>query len=198
MERKLLEDDARLLVSEIVVENNVAKLMELLHNYDEVTFNHCMNVGFITAQACMIMDLSDYQVLETTKGALLHDIGKIMVPKKILQKRSGLLMDEYAEIKKHPDYGLIMVQNQNFSSIVKDCIYMHHEKNDGTGYPHGLRKSQIPVHAKIIGVVDAYDAMTSVRPYKKPYDGTYTLASLAEMHCYGHRIVSIIDSVIAR
>lgn len=198
MERKTMEDDARLLVSEIVIENNVSKLLSQLRNYDEITFTHSMNVGFIAAQACMMMDLSDYQIIETTKGGLLHDVGKIMVPSSILQKEGSLSLNEFAEVKKHPEYGLFMVQDKNFSSIVKDCIFMHHERNDGSGYPQGLRKGQIPVHAKIIAVVDSYDAMTSLRPYKRPYDGAYTITSLTEMHCYGHRIVSIVDSVVAR
>jgi HD-GYP domain-containing protein (c-di-GMP phosphodiesterase class II) len=103
------------------------------------------------------------------KSALLHDIGKIGVPDNVLLKDGRLTDEEYNLIKKHPEIGAnIIKQVQGFSELppLIEGILYHHERYDGKGYPEGLSGENIPLFGRIIAVADAYDAMTSNRPYR--------------------------------
>src|SRR5262249_8675015 len=100
-------------------------------------------------------------------AALLHDIGKVGIPDSILRKPGKLDADEYALIKKHPDYGWAVLRRlPGFEHAALDILH-HHESVDGTGYPAGLKLSEIPIVSRIVCVIDAYDAMVSSRPYRK-------------------------------
>jgi len=106
--------------------------------------------------------LSDIEVT-----ALLHDIGKIGIPDAILQKPAKLTDDEYAVMKKHPEYGWAVLRHVPGMERASLMILHHHESFDGTGYPAGLRGDEIPVGSRIVSVIDAFDAMVSSRPYRK-------------------------------
>lgn len=99
-------------------------------------------------------------------GGFLHDLGKVGVPDAILRKRDRLTADEYAVIKTHPDIGLRMLSGHPLARLVSDAVLLHHERPDGQGYPHGLAGDVIPDMARIVGICDAFDAMTSHRPYR--------------------------------
>lgn len=100
-------------------------------------------------------------------AALLHDIGKVGIPDAILRKPGKLDPEEYALIKKHPDYGWAVLRMlPGFQCAALDILH-HHESMDGSGYPAGLRNSEIPIVSRIVCVIDAYDAMVSSRPYRK-------------------------------
>src|SRR5438128_12428371 len=106
-------------------------------------------------------------------AALLHDIGKVGIPDAILRKPSKLEPEEYALIKKHPDYGwMVLRMVPGFESAALDILH-HHESVDGSGYPAGLRNSEIPIVSRIVCVIDGYDAVVSSRPYRKglPFRG---------------------------
>lgn len=110
----------------------------------------------------------DEQTLQNLEvAALLHDIGKVGIPDAILRKPGKLNTDEYALIKKHPDYGWAVLRMlPGFETAALDILH-HHESVDGKGYPAGLRASEIPIVSRIVCVIDAYDAMVSSRPYRK-------------------------------
>ena len=111
------------------------------------------------------LDEKTLQNLEV--AALLHDIGKVGIPDAILRKPGKLDREEYALIKKHPDYGWAVLRMiPGFESAALDILH-HHESVDGSGYPAGLRNSEIPIVSRIVCVIDAYDAMVSSRPYRK-------------------------------
>jgi len=111
------------------------------------------------------LDESTLRNLEV--AALLHDIGKVGIPDAILRKPGKLDADEYALIKKHPDYGWAVLRMlPGFESAALDILH-HHESVDGSGYPAGLRNAEIPIVSRIVCVIDAYDAMVSSRPYRK-------------------------------
>ena len=111
------------------------------------------------------LDESTLRNLEV--AALLHDIGKVGIPDAILRKPGKLDAEEYALIKKHPDYGWAVLRMlPGFESAALDILH-HHESMDGSGYPAGLRNSEIPIVSRIVCVIDAYDAMVSSRPYRK-------------------------------
>jgi len=96
----------------------------------------------------------------------MHDIGKIGIPDSILNKREKLTLDEYDNIKKHPEIGYRILSSVNEFSEMSECVLQHHENWDGTGYPQGLKGEEIKVEARMIAVCDAYDAMVTLRTYK--------------------------------
>jgi HD-GYP domain-containing protein (c-di-GMP phosphodiesterase class II) len=110
------------------------------------------------------LEESELQNLEV--AALLHDIGKVGIPDAILKKPARLDADEYALMKKHPEYGWAVLRMlPGFERAALDILH-HHENFDGTGYPAGLRELEIPVVSRIVSVIDAFDAMVSSRPYR--------------------------------
>lgn len=100
------------------------------------------------------------------RGGLLHDIGKIGVADSILRKPAPLTPEEYAQVKEHPERGARIIAPMRFAREVAPIVLGHHEHWDGSGYPYGLRGDAIPIGARIIAIVDAYDAMTTNRPYR--------------------------------
>jgi hypothetical protein len=100
-------------------------------------------------------------------GGFLHDLGKIGVSDAILNKPDTLTNDERGVIQTHPDVGLHLLQNHPLAALVIDAVHAHHERPDGHGYPRQLTLESIPLDARIVGICDAFDAMTSTRPYRK-------------------------------
>jgi putative nucleotidyltransferase with HDIG domain len=115
------------------------------------------------------------QLENMRRGALLHDIGKVGVPDSILQKPGKLTDDEFEIIKKHPIFAFEMLSDITFLKSAIDIPYCHHEKWDGSGYPRGLRNTEIPIAARIFAVVDVWDAITSDRIYRKAMTKTEAL-----------------------
>ncbi len=112
------------------------------------------------------LGLSDEDVSAVHLGTLLHDIGKIVVPEDVLTKRDALTDDEWARIRTHPAVGADLVSRLPMLRNIGPIVLSHHERYDGTGYPAGLVRHEIPLGARIIAVADAYEAMTSMRPYR--------------------------------
>jgi putative nucleotidyltransferase with HDIG domain len=100
-------------------------------------------------------------------GALLHDVGKIAVPDQILMKPDKLTDEEWHEMRKHPEAGYRIVKRIGFLKAAAEIVHAHHERYDGKGYPRGLKGDEIPLGARLFMVADVYDALTSLRPYKK-------------------------------
>jgi HD-GYP domain-containing protein (c-di-GMP phosphodiesterase class II) len=118
------------------------------------------------------LGLEEVELQNLEVAALLHDIGKVGIPDSILRKPGRLDPEEYALMKKHPEYGWAVLRMlPGFERAALDILH-HHESFDGTGYPAGLKGMEIPVVSRIVSVIDAFDAMVSSRPYRKglPYD----------------------------
>jgi HD-GYP domain-containing protein (c-di-GMP phosphodiesterase class II) len=111
----------------------------------------------------------------------LHDIGKIVIPVDILNKRGPLAAEEWETVKKHTEIGYRIANSTPQLSSIAEAILAHHERWDGTGYPAGLAGEAIPLLARIIAIVDAYDVMTNGRPYKDACNPTAALAELEKM-----------------
>ena len=146
-------------------------ILDLLHNmreYDDSTFAHCLNVGLICNVFTHWLKLSDAEVELATACGLLHDIGKLLIPHDIIAKPGKLTDTEYLQIQKHPAEGYQLLREQNVNEHICNAALMHHERCDGSGYPLGLRGSQIDAYAKIVAIADVYDAMTAARVYRGP------------------------------
>jgi len=134
---------------------------------DKETEGHTQRVTILTERLARWMGVRDEELVHITRGALLHDIGKMAIPDGILLKPDKLTADERALMQKHPEYAYNMLRRIEFLLPAIDIPYCHHEKWDGTGYPRGLKGEDIPFAARIFPVVDVYDALVSDRPYRK-------------------------------
>ena len=134
---------------------------------DKETEGHTQRVTILTHRLARSMGVSDELLVHITRGALLHDIGKMAIPDGILLKPGQLTDDERKLIQKHPVYAYEMLSPIDFLVPAIDIPYCHHEKWDGSGYPRGLKQDEIPFAARIFPVIDVWDALTSDRPYRK-------------------------------
>ena len=134
---------------------------------DPYTGGHLWRVSQFSQLLATRSGLADGDVSRITVGAFLHDLGKISVPDHILGKKDRLTDEEYAVIKTHPDVGWRMLASHPLAKLAEQAIRAHHETPDGRGYPQGLAGKDIAVDARIVGICDAFDAMTSTRPYRK-------------------------------
>ena len=137
-----------------------------IESSDLYTHGHCERVALYAAKLATALGLDDAMVTTVRIGAYLHDVGKVRVPHEILNTPGRLTSDEREIMEQHPLYGLELLASVEFPWQVKPIIRWHHEKADGTGYPDRLAGDEIPLTAQIIGVVDAFDAMTSTRSYR--------------------------------
>lgn len=152
----------------------VIHYLNQVRDKDEYTYQHSVNVAFYAMLTARWLKLPEKMIREIIQSALLHDIGKIEIPSSILNKKGKLSDQEYEIIKKHPAIGFHMVQNNpSISKNIAEAILQHHERIDGSGYPHHLPEQQISLYAKIIAICDVFDAMTQNRVYKDrvtPFD----------------------------
>jgi putative nucleotidyltransferase with HDIG domain len=161
------------------LKNSAAELMlDSLFNNSSTMLNHGQTVSELCEAVAKEMRLSPADIDEIKIAGLLHDIGKTEIDESLLNKTGELKADEWAKIKQHSEMGYQKLITLKGFSKIAGYILAHHEKWDGSGYPHGLKGEQIPLHARIIAVADAYDAMTSDRPYKKAVSGNVAIAEL--------------------
>lgn len=146
-------------------------IFDMLHNmreFDDITYIHSINVALISNVFAQWLHLGSEDKRILTVGAMLHDIGKLKVPEKIINKPGKLTPAEYNIIKTHTLQGYNILKDKNIDGRIKECSLMHHERCDGSGYPLGLLSESISPYAKIIAIADVYDAMTSARCYRGP------------------------------
>lgn len=134
---------------------------------DSYTGGHTWRVAQFARILAEKYGLSASEIFVTTLGAHLHDLGKIGIPDSILLKQDALTDEEFAVIKTHPSIGLSVMASHPLAPLVLDAIAHHHERWDGGGYAQGVAGDGISIQARIITIADAFDAMTSTRPYRK-------------------------------
>lgn len=150
---------------------------------DQQTEKHCLRLQKLSRRTGEILELNDDQLFALDYASALHDIGKAEIPAEILNKPGKLDEEEWKLIKQHPRLGRDLILDhlkRSFFKKVANIVYQHHERHDGTGYPLGLSGNNILPEAQILSIVDAYDAMTSDRPYRKALDRDFALKELEE------------------
>ena len=148
-------------------ENVIFALAATVEARDPYTEGHLRRLAAYSHALALAHGSTASQAQLIRYGGLLHDIGKIGIREAVLQKQGPLTPDEYEEMKKHPEIGAFIVNPMRFATQVGPMILHHHERWDGGGYPSGLKGDDIPLGARIIAVVDSFDAMTTDRPYRK-------------------------------
>jgi len=133
---------------------------------DPYTGGHLWRVSKFSELVALKAGLSKDDAARISLGGFLHDLGKVGIPDAILRKTDKLTDAEYEIIKTHPDIGFRMLSGHPLADLVKDAVLLHHERPDGRGYPQGLSAEDISDMAKVVGLCDAFDAMTSSRPYR--------------------------------
>lgn len=146
---------------------------------DQETTGHSFRVALYAVELARTMGIRGEALKAIEWGALLHDVGKMVVPDHILRKGSPLTDDEWLIMKQHPSWGYEMLAEVSFlQPEALDLIYSHHERWDGGGYPRGLGSGEIPLGARIFAAVDTYDAITSDRPYRRARPHAVAIAEL--------------------
>jgi len=155
-------------------------MAEIIEAKDPYTGGHLWRVSQYSRRLAAKAGFDHRQIVTAAIGGFLHDLGKIGVPDAILQKKGKLTYDEYEIIKTHPKLGAELVREHPLADLVRDAIELHHEMPNGRGYPYGKKDEEIPWVAKIVGITDAFDAMTSTRPYRAGMPIEKALSILSE------------------
>ncbi|WP_071393664.1 HD-GYP domain-containing protein [Bacillus tuaregi] len=182
--------------------NEKPKLMSILSDvcvHDTYIFTHSLNVTLYSLAVGMELKLPSDKLEAIGLGALMHDIGKVSVPKEILMKPGKLNDEEYAVVKQHSTAGFELLRNTHtVPLLVSHCAFQHHERLDGSGYPRGLRGNDIHDYAKIVAVADVFDAVTSHRVYREamlPHEGLEMLYAGSERHFHPKIVKAFQNSV---
>ncbi|HEY4731693.1 MAG TPA: HD-GYP domain-containing protein [Gammaproteobacteria bacterium] len=184
MGKSINTEGAKATVSSIVdsiIRNPDAQVwLTQLKDKDEYTAIHSLNVCILSLAFGRHLGFSREMLNELGLGALLHDLGKIRVPGQVLNKPGKLTDDEFKLMKLHPVYGKQILSITNgLSPNIIDIAYSHHERMNGTGYPHGLNSDQISLYGRMVAIVDIYDAITSQRVY---HHGVHSMDAMKQLY----------------
>jgi len=142
-------------------------MADIIEARDPYTGGHVWRVSQYAKLLAIKIGLPEEEVIRISIAAYLHDLGKVGIPDDILQKAEALTDAEYAIMKTHPSIGSKLLSGHPLAGLVSSAANDHHERIDGRGYPNGLRGEQLSLIARIVSIADAFDAMTSTRPYRK-------------------------------
>ncbi|WP_183763798.1 MULTISPECIES: HD-GYP domain-containing protein [unclassified Rhizobium] len=179
--------------------SNAAAMIAIarLKEHDEVTFLHSFAVSALMVTFGRKLGLGEHDIRLLAMGGLVHDLGKMALPPSILSKTGKLTSKEMAIVRTHPQRGYELISRLDSMplQILDICLY-HHEKFDGSGYPHHLAGDEIPFMARIAAICDVYDALTTVRPYKKAWSQTEAINLM--MNSPGHFDPDLLATFVSR
>lgn len=168
-----------------------------IRKVDEYTYYHCVNVSLLAMLIGRWLKLSTDDIYMLVQAGLLHDIGKSLIPRDILNKPGKLNDEELQKMKKHAEYGYYLIKSmKGIDQRVAEAVYYHHEREDGSGYPKGLSGTQISQFAKILAVADTFDAMTANRSYKLK-DSPFRVFEMMQNGCFGYLDPVILDTFLS-
>ncbi len=166
-----------------------------LSNHIDWLYTHSINVAILATMIAKVLNIRELS--EIALGAFFHDIGKLMIPKDIIQKSCKLTEEEIVYMRQHCDLGVSMMKDFSFPQIGLDVIAQHHECLDGSGYPKGLHDTQISIYSKIVMVANILDSATSQRPYRQGGQIELTISEMkASPSIYSAKIFGALDSLL--
>ncbi len=158
------------IVDELLRNRKVILNLTDIRSYDDYVFGHCVNVCILAVMTAISMEYNELRLRDIGVGAILHDMGKTLVSKKILEKPDKLTPAEITKVQEHSQFGFELLREQKeLSLLAAHVAFQHHERMDGTGYPRGLKGMEIHEFSRITAIVDVYDALTADRAYRKAY-----------------------------
>ncbi|WP_114416555.1 HD-GYP domain-containing protein [Marinospirillum perlucidum] len=175
-----VEGVAEQLVDSVYRNQNALACLSRIRNKDAYLMEHSLNVGVLLSILAKSMDLDLAVVRKLAVAGLLHDIGKVQVADEVLHKPGKLEAEEWAEMKRHVDYGEIYLSGLAVDSTIQTVCGQHHERLDGTGYPRGLKGDAISIYGRMAAVCDVYDAITADRVYHKGMTPSVAMKRLVE------------------
>jgi putative two-component system response regulator len=155
-------------------------LARSIEGKDPYTHGHCERLANYSARLGSEVGLAENQITALRRAGVVHDVGKVAVPDSILLRPRGLSPEEWTLMREHPVVGERICAPLKSFRLVLPVIRHHHEKCDGSGYPDGLRREAIPITARVLQVVDVYDALTTERPYKKALSSSDAIHMMKE------------------
>lgn len=168
-----------------------------LSNYVDWIYTHSIDVAMISMMMAAEMGYSDEELTNLGVGTILHDVGKLLVPKSIIQKPESLTDMEMSLVRQHCELGMSSLESFNLPKEYMDIVMQHHERLDGSGYPKGLKGSEIGRNAKIVMIADTFDAITSYRPYRQPQSMDVAIKKLRnEDDKYPQELISLLEKIL--
>ena len=189
-----VRDIAKEIVDSILQTGTVSLDMIDLRSFDDYTYYHSLNVAVLATIIGMGMEYSEDDLQALCIAGMFHDIGKQFIPQEIINKPGKITPEEFAIVKEHPQKSYDFLSDRlDITSNIKMGVLCHHENEDGTGYPLGLTGDKIHPFAKILHVVDVYDALSSKRPYKKAYARSEALEYLmgGSMSMFDENVINV-------
>jgi len=174
-----IRNSVEVITQSIIRNPDAMMLMTNMKTMDDYMVIHSLNVCILSLIFARFLGIEEDKMLDLGMGALLHDIGEIRVPKELLNKPTDLTAEEHATVQKHTEYGAsILQENAGIPEEAVDIALHHHERLDRSGYPSKLGGQEISMNAKIVGIVDVYDSLTSTTPYRSYISSTDALKSM--------------------
>jgi HD-GYP domain-containing protein (c-di-GMP phosphodiesterase class II) len=170
---------------EVADAESLLDLVRLLKRHDPYTAGHSRRVSAYARVVAEVLGLSERQTALVERAGLAHDVGKLGVPHSLLAKNIGLSSHEFERIRRHPEIGSYILSGIAETTILAPIVLHHHEHWDGGGYPLRLRATDIPLESRLILAVDAFDAMTTARPYDPMISAHAAVGEI--VHCGGHQ-----------
>ncbi|MFT4113962.1 HD-GYP domain-containing protein [Silvibacterium sp.] len=164
-------------------ESDISHWLAALRDHDEVTYQHSIHLAELVAGFAAFLGLARIHQLYLIRAALLHDVGKITIPRELLAKTGLIDAREYEHLRSHAEAGFVMLMSgTGLPAEIIDVVRHHHEKLDGSGYPDGLIAYQIAPAVRLVTICDIYAALTEHRPYRTPLKPAEALTEMESLH----------------
>ncbi|AGL02857.1 HD-GYP domain-containing protein [Desulfoscipio gibsoniae] len=168
-----------------------------LSNYVDWLYTHSIDVAVVSLMMAVELGYSDEELTNLGIGAMLHDVGKLLVPKSIIQKPEKLTDSEMSLVRQHCELGMSSLESFNLPKEYMDIVMQHHERLDGSGYPKGLKGDEISRNSRIVMIADAVDAITSYRPYRQSQSMDVAINKLRnEKEKYPQELISLLEKIL--